>query len=197
MQRQRAMKHVCWMWLAFKLKEKTSSAFFNRVSKNPAFKAIRGTKTCGPPLAANLKNGQRCARCLLAYQHEERSRWGVTIAVRVITSLNLDIEVAAVCTRRTADVASQNRYETVLEEMDEFFLKHLPIKWTQYKRIHVAGGGCLIIKFHRTTGFQAVIRLRISRLQSRSANLAAETFRLLTNNVNEWEESLLLIHWHH
>jgi outer membrane protein assembly factor BamD (BamD/ComL family) len=52
----------------------------------------------------------------------------VTIAVRVITSLNLDIEVAAVCTRRTADVASQNRYETVLEEMDEFFLKHLPIK---------------------------------------------------------------------
>jgi len=39
-----------------------------------------------------------------------------------------NIEVAAVCTRRTADVASQNRYETVLEEMDKFFLKHLPIK---------------------------------------------------------------------
>jgi len=51
------------------------------------------------------------------------------IAVREITSLNLvDTEVAVVCIRRTADVASQNRYEIVLDELDEFFLKYLPIK---------------------------------------------------------------------
>jgi len=66
------------------------------------------------------------------------------IAVREITSLNLvDTEVAVVRFRRTSDVASQNRYETALEELDEFFLKYLTIKWTQYKRIHVAGGGKL------------------------------------------------------
>jgi hypothetical protein len=53
----------------------------------------------------------------------------VTIAVREITSLNLvDTKVAVVCIRRTADVACQNRYETVLEELVEFFLKYLPIK---------------------------------------------------------------------
>jgi hypothetical protein len=53
----------------------------------------------------------------------------------------------------------------------------------------VAGGeGCLNIRFHRIPGFQAVIRFRISRLQSRSANLSAETFRLLANDVTEWEE---------
>lgn len=102
---------------------------FNRASKNPAFKAIRGTKTCGPPLAANWTSGQRCALCLLAYQHEERSRSRVTIAVREITSLNLvDTKVAVVCIGRTADVACQNSYETVLEELDEFFLKYLPVK---------------------------------------------------------------------
>jgi hypothetical protein len=48
----------------------------------------------------------------------------MTIAGREIKSLNLvDTEVAVVCVRRTADVASQKRYEIVLEELDEFFLK--------------------------------------------------------------------------
>jgi hypothetical protein len=53
----------------------------------------------------------------------------VTTTVREITSLNLvDAEVAVVCIGRTADVASQNRYETVPEELDEFFLEYLPTK---------------------------------------------------------------------
>jgi hypothetical protein len=48
----------------------------------------------------------------------------VTIAVEEIMSLNLvDIEVAVVCNIRTRDVASQNRYENVLEELEELFLK--------------------------------------------------------------------------
>jgi hypothetical protein len=52
----------------------------------------------------------------------------VTTAVREITSLNLvDTEVAVECIR-TADAASQNRYETEMVELDEFFLKYLPIK---------------------------------------------------------------------
>jgi hypothetical protein len=46
-------------------------------------------------------------------------------------------------------------------------------------------GRCLIIKFHRTVGFQVVDRIRISRLQSRCAKLSAKTFRLLAIGVNE------------